>query len=523
VLPKKTTDLVATGFAAITISFMVFSFLCNDQFLDSTTNRDSPAQVLGRVFFWIGSVSHCVLTIKCVGDWFGRRLDLEHIHTHWLIYPTGLAIAAFCAPVIGPFAEDKPISIANVSIARFFMSFAWLLWITLFVITFFKVLTGHNSDKSLRHGIWLWIATVSVLGFAELMICLANGEDATLCRDDFELYYYSAMFLFLIFVWASFPRVGFFGRIRFSMAFWIDCFALDTLAICASLSYLTNGWHVSGILEFFFLALAALANLVALLHTLTNLLRKHVVATPEVRLGPLDFVSLMHNALRANFPKIQYHLHAIDLESDSNEARSNLGLFAAHFNRFRIIQDEHLTVEESVVYKVCSDYFPGHGKKFTMDHRDDRVLLVEWCELADIVLDARAMMRDRKEALDRLRGELPAFFSHLLRHFRGEEENLDPIVRKYLPLKLKKNMARDVWRITPAEKWEIIIPFVLVNLPMHEQRVRFLRSLLWSIPERSQQVGAIVYRNVDAVMWERLRVEVREMIPRGAPQWIRYT
>ena len=42
------------------------------------------------------------------------------------------------------------------------------------------------------------------------------------------------------------------------------------------------------------------------------------------------------------------------------------------------------------------------------------------------------------------------------------------------------------------------------------------------MPERAQQIGAIIYRNVDAVMWERLRSEVPAIIPRTAPGYMRY-
>eukprot|EP00961_Rhodomonas_salina_P268276 3625638-Rhodomonas_salina.1 len=41
------------------------------------------------------------------------------------------------------------------------------------------------------------------------------------------------------------------------------------------------------------------------------------------------------------------------------------------------------------------------------------------------------------------------------------------------------------------------------------------------MPERAQQIGAIVYRNVDSVKWEMMRIEVPEMIPRGAYNWRR--
>jgi hypothetical protein len=42
------------------------------------------------------------------------------------------------------------------------------------------------------------------------------------------------------------------------------------------------------------------------------------------------------------------------------------------------------------------------------------------------------------------------------------------------------------------------------------------------MPERAQQFGAIVYRNVKAVTWELLRTELPEIILRSAPNFRRY-
>jgi hypothetical protein len=109
----------------------------------------------------------------------------------------------------------------------------------------------------------------------------------------------------------------------------------------------------------------------------------------------------------------------------------------------------------------------------------------------------------------------------LLRHFRGEEENMDPIFKKHIPIELQKHLAREVFKATRSDAWEVIVPYVLTNLPRHEQRVNYLKSLCWSIPERSQQIGAIAYRNVDTILWERLRFDFPEMIPRGTRGWRR--
>merc|ERR1712137_908202 len=90
-----------------------------------------------------------------------------------------------------------------------------------------------------------------------------------------------------------------------------------------------------------------------------------------------------------------------------------------------------------------------------------------------------------------LRSELPRFLEHFLEHLKGEEENLNPVGRKYVPLALQKELTRKVWELTDATRGEVIIPYIVNN-------------------------------HVDAVMWERLRVDVPEMVPRGAFNWCRY-
>ena len=70
--------------------------------------------------------------------------------------------------------------------------------------------------------------------------------------------------------------------------------------------------------------------------------------------------------------------------------------------------------------------------------------------------------------------------------------------------------------------FSVIIDFTLNYLPRHSQRTRFLKILVWCMPERAQQVGAMVYRAVDAINWERLRCDVPSIVPRGIKYWKRY-
>lgn len=76
--------------------------------------------------------------------------------------------------------------------------------------------------------------------------------------------------------------------------------------------------------------------------------------------------------------------------------------------------------------------------------------------------------------------------------------------------------------MTTPKEWAVVLPWMINNLPREQQRVRFLRALMWAMPERAQQVGRLVALGVDGIMWARLTVQVPEMVPRGMPGWLRY-
>jgi hypothetical protein len=107
--------------------------------------------------------------------------------------------------------------------------------------------------------------------------------------------------------------------------------------------------------------------------------------------------------------------------------------------------------------------------------------------------------------------------------------------------------TRKIWESTSAEKWAVLVPFVINFAPLlgmglslslalraftvaestcrlllaAGQKARFLRCLRWAMPERIQQVGGMVY-GVSPVMWQRLTKFVPEMTPRGVFGWTRY-
>jgi tellurite resistance protein TehA-like permease len=504
---------------------MIFAFLLYDEidFKETVTADDEWPQIMARVIFWIGAISHTLLTIIKMGEWVGRRLELEHVHAQWMILPVGLSIAALIAPTIPMFKvnidSDNADIAQNMFVSRFFYSIAFLMWITLFVVTFLKTVTTHNSDNRVRHGAFIWLAAPCAIGLADLTLCLVSVQENEICQDTFANYYFIGMFMFLSLAWASLPYLAYFGRDKFGMGYWTECFALDTLAACGATFYALNGFKASRNLMFIGLVMASLANMAAFLHTISAIIRRRGVFTPEVKWGPLSFMKLTHEAFRGNLTKLQSLLSELEVSSSSPET---LGLFAAHYQRFFVVHEEHAKHEDEVIFKIFNDFFKDHAKHWNADHEEDHAKMEKWRGSADRLLDTDLDEDTRKTALSILKNELPEFFIHFREHLLGEEEHLQPIGRKYIPLELQKQMSRKVFELTPADRWEIIIPYVVLNVPRHEQRIRYLKVLTWAMPERAQQIGAIVYRNVDAVMWERLRVELPDIIPRGEANWKRY-
>jgi hypothetical protein len=79
-----------------------------------------------------------------------------------------------------------------------------------------------------------------------------------------------------------------------------------------------------------------------------------------------------------------------------------------------------------------------------------------------------------------------------------------------------------VFESTDADAWYELLPWILGNLPMRQQRVRYLKTFLWAMPERAQQLGTMVALGSDPVQWATLAAELPEIVPRGAQGWSRF-
>lgn len=113
-------------------------------------------------------------------------------------------------------------------------------------------------------------------------------------------------------------------------------------------------------------------------------------------------------------------------------------------------------------------------------------------------------------------------FQEMEEHLQGEEAHIQPIIRKYLPLAIHKEIVRRVFKETDTAKLYDYIPLVLNHLPHQQQRERFVRTWLWAMPESAQHVGLMVSLGVSPVMWYQLSKEIPDIVPRGAKGWNRF-
>ncbi len=69
----------------------------------------------------------------------------------------------------------------------------------------------------------------------------------------------------------------------------------------------------------------------------------------------------------------------------------------------------------------------------------------------------------------------------------------------------------------PAATWRKTLPFIVSNFELPHHRNAFLAALTANMPERAQVFGRWIYEGVVPSLWDRVRVEVPAIIPKGVP------
>lgn len=303
-------------FALLPACLFLFSFLVYD-----VPGMRNAKRTLGfaRVIWWIGGVANMGMTVSKLAEWTGRSLSPEHVNPGWMLIPACNLLAALVAPVLPLFPHHARFgspffarSSATLEVAGFFFAVGAFLWVVLYTITLYGVATSHNTNESQRALAYVWITPPTVGGLAYLAINVGRSADPASVVATFAQSYYLSIVLFLGLTYAWAPWRQFFGSNKFDGSYWAMTFPLDALAASAAMYYQLSDFPIALVLMVLFLALAALANALCLLHTFSALVKRRGIFTPDEKFGPLSFMKLTHEAFRGFLPKLSASLGAMD-------------------------------------------------------------------------------------------------------------------------------------------------------------------------------------------------------------------
>jgi tellurite resistance protein len=496
------------AFPAISITLMLFAYLVG------TTEVDSGRSNFAEAMYYIGAVPQIILSVVVFGQWIGRSFDAsEHVNAAWLVAPVGNFVGAIAVSSIVNMDADT-----KLQFGRFFFGSAFVMWIVLFAITFDRNgISNHFMDERRRPVVAIWLAAPAA-GFVAHMAVNQTVDTVGV------ILFHSSVWIFLGLLIGLVVIERFFRDYRFNMIGWAMGFALNAFAL-ACVTYDTAGSTTyTYSLACLAVAIATWCNVVFLLSTVRLLVARQIFS-PEEKFGPVSTMMLTHAAFNGSLPKILAHLNEVRLEPD---AKHTIADFAAQYYTLHIVHDEHSKHEDRVMFRMMHRQFPGVPSWLNDDHEEGHKLLDKFLEavdsiasLVDVEEPEDGQLAQAQKSLAMLREELPGFLQDMLNHLAAEEIHIQPIMRKYIPLATMKTLAKQVYDITPASRWQVILPWIINNIPLPGQQTRYAKMWVWSAPSQAQQIGNFLYRATDDATWQRLARSAPQIVPRGVCGWRR--
>ena len=240
-----------------------------------------------------------------------------------------------------------------------------------------------------------------------------------------------------------------------------------------------------------------------------------MVFVPDYKWGPLSYMRLSHEAFRNAFKSLVTKVGLLTADSDPVIISDVLELWRG----LRQCIEMHARHEDEVIFKAYCDFFPEVSKEQSEEHRHHEAVLSSITDTLASIANSSTIDPEMLTAACDLVSE---FVRDQEQHMLSEEMNLVAMPRKHVNLSLHKKILAECWDLETAETWRETLPFILNSLPMLPQRVRFIKALIWALPDRTQQIGLMVAVGVDDVQWTRFTAELPEIIPRGADGFERY-
>ena len=110
----------------------------------------------------------------------------------------------------------------------------------------------------------------------------------------------------------------------------------------------------------------------------------------------------------------------------------------------------------------------------------------------------------------------------MLDHLREEEVSATQVVKKYYSKERQFEIVRSIWDHFSYDEHRVLFNFVLSNLRMREMRIKFVKGFAWAMPERTEELGLMIHREVSDVTWCELSERIEGLAPRGLRGYKRF-
>lgn len=179
-----------------------------------------------------------------------------------------------------------------------------------------------------------------------------------------------------------------------------------------------------------------------------------------------------------------------------------------------LVIEEHSQHEEFIIWPAFRALWPTMQSRAHIQHE-----IIDADQLANVraFLDLylASAEGDRAATLAPLKAAFTKFADSEIEHLKQEEDYLQSIGRKYISVPENQAIVRRAFFFTPLYKWRKIIAFQLTADFHYQRKIKFLKCLLWSLPEKTQTIGKMVYESVDQFLFQRLLVDLPELAPRN--------
>jgi tellurite resistance protein TehA-like permease/glutaredoxin len=483
------------AFSVPSMVFAIYGFLAWDQY----------STALARVLFWIGASTGTLLAVIIVGNWLSTLRHDGHANGAWLMAPVGLYIYSVVGPIIDPSYRE---------VSYLFFGFATIMWFVLFAMLFPRFALGHNADPRMRMFAAVWIAPPAVASIAWTI--LTGGADplnatsiANIKMDPIaQALFYCSISMALIVGWMAWRH--FLWAEKFFMQMWAFGFPLAALAWAAILYDQTVQTALTKVLATCLVALASIAGFVLTVRTYGGVSRLKVFI-PEHKWGPMSQLPLAQDAMREMLYKLEKTAESIASNPGNKRLIASL---RSQWKTFATVNKFYSGLKHDTCFPQIGTFFPGHQNK-ALELNDKMIEAQE--KLGELLMNESSGIAGAA-----LKDSVSSFVKETCSVYDYVEDNIKPVVRRYISGPIQKKIMNDCWDDAPPEGWWAALPAVVQNLPMHAQRVTYIRAFIWAMPERCQQFGVIIALGVDPVTWYRIKKSVPEIIPRGESGWKRF-